>query len=274
MPGTTSSPPTRPRRPTAPSRLKSSGRTAIGTTPRRCGASQGGGSGTERLRVAPGRPRARWRQPRPRSSCRPPPDLGLVGLGLRCWRSGPAWIAAAARTCGSRRRLARALGPPPPPAPALGRDRRRCAPSRPRGDDALALTHGRPAPPSRAVDGDRSRPAHPGHSGDHVRALTDRLDVVRSRHGPGRPRVRRKPPAAGVPGTRRTRPVGNRWPRRSRSPSSTPVAVWTIWQPLPSDKASRALTSDRPAGEQHSRGGGGAQEHETAPPPEAALLSL
>ena len=167
-------------------------------------------------------------------------DLGLVGLGLSLLAL-VAWIAAAARSCGSRRRLRLAqLDPRRLPA-AVGR-----APS------ALRALVDRAAV-RRQVDGDRiamltlatvvlTFGVHSLIDWTWFVPGTASVALVCAGYVAGRgPR--------GVPGPERTRPVGNRVATALALAGVALVAAWAIWQPLRSDNASDAALAALEAGQ-------------------------
>ena len=181
-------------------------------------------------------------------------DLGLVGLGLSLLAL-VAWIAAAARSCGSRRRLRLAhLDPRRLPA-ALGRMGERLA--------RVPAAVGR-APSALSARADRAAVRRPV-DGDRIALLTLATVVITfGVHSlidwtwfvPGTALVAvvcagyvagRGP--RGVPGPERTRPVGNRLATALALAGVALVAVWTIWQPLRSDRASDAALAALEAGQ-------------------------
>jgi tetratricopeptide (TPR) repeat protein len=181
-------------------------------------------------------------------------DLGLVGLGLSLLAL-VAWVAAAARSCGSRRRLRLAqLDPRRLPA-ALGRTGERLA----RVPAAVGRT-----PSALSARADRAAVRRPV-DGDRIALLT--LATVVLTFGvhslidwtwfvPGTALIAvvcagfvagRGP--RGVPGPERTRPIGNRVATALALVGVALVAAWTIWQPLRSDQASDAALAALEAGQ-------------------------
>ncbi len=180
-------------------------------------------------------------------------DLGLVGLGLSLFAL-LAWIVAAARTCGSRRRFA-ITQLDPRRLPAWGK----------RAGERLARV---PAavgriPSTFAARADRAAPRRPV-DGDRVAMLT--LATIVLTFGvhslidwtwfvPGTALVAlvaagyvagRGP--RGVPGAEHPRPFSNRVVAAAALTVVGLAAAWAIWQPLRSDKADDAALAALDAG--------------------------
>jgi len=181
-------------------------------------------------------------------------DLGLVGLGLSLLAL-IAWIVAAARTCGSRRRVTLASLDPRRWPDAFSRAGQRLAkvPAAVGRTPKAFSERADRAAVRRPVDGDRAALLtlvaivlmFGVHSlidwtwfvpGTAVAALVCAGFVA----GRG-PR--------GVPGPERTRPFGNRFTAAAALMLLALVAAWTIWQPLRADKASDAALASLEAGQ-------------------------
>jgi tetratricopeptide (TPR) repeat protein len=181
-------------------------------------------------------------------------DLGLIGLGLSLL-AFIAWIVAAARTSGSRRRVTLAsLDPRRWPA-AFGRLGNRLG----KVPEALGR-----APAAFSARADRAAVRRP-IDGDKAALLTLVTVVIMfGAHSlidwtwfvPGTAVVAlvcagfvagRGP--RGVPGPEQTRPFGNRMTTAVALVALALVAVWAIWQPLRADKASDAALASLEAGQ-------------------------
>jgi tetratricopeptide (TPR) repeat protein len=181
-------------------------------------------------------------------------DLGLVGLGLSLLAL-VAWVAAAARTCGSRRQLRLQQLDPRRWGSGLKRLGERVA--------RVPAAVGR-VPSTFSARADRAAVRRPV-DGDRVALLTLATIVITfGVHSlidwtwfvPGTAVVAlvcagyvagRGP--RGVPGPERTRPIGNRLVAALSLAGVALVAAWTIWQPLRSDKASDAALAALEAGQ-------------------------
>lgn len=180
-------------------------------------------------------------------------DLGLVGLGLSLLAL-IAWIAAAARTCGSRRRVALTAFDPrrwPDAFTRLGKRLAQVPAAVGRTPKAFSERADRAAV-RRPIDADRAAVltlvtvvimfgVHSLIDWTWFVPGTAVVALVCAGFVAGRgPR--------GVPGPERTRPFGNRMTAALALMVLALVAAWAIWQPLRSDKASDAALASLESG--------------------------